>query len=137
MNKFSGMGRLTKDPELRRTQNQTAVCGFTLAVNRRFKQEGQPDADFINCTAWTKTAEFVEKYFRKGQMIAITGRIQTRFWDDNEGKRQYMTEVVVEEAFFTESKKGNQENQDTNQTTTNDDDGFVPVEDDDDSELPF
>ena len=106
MNKVVLMGRLTRDPETRYTQgNNTAVCSFSLAVNRRFKQEGQPDADFINVTAWAKTAEFVSKYFTKGQQVAVVGRIQTRNYDDKEGKKIFVTEVVAEEVYFADSKK--------------------------------
>ena len=83
MNKVMLLGRLTRDPEVRYTQaNNTLVCQFTLAVNRRFKQEGQPDADFINIVAWNKTGEFCSKYFAKGQQVAVCGRIQTRNYDD-------------------------------------------------------
>ena len=106
MNKVVLMGRLTRDPEVRYTQgNNTAVCSFSLAVNRRFKQEGQPDADFINVVAWAKTAEFVSKYFTKGQQVAVVGRIQTRNYDDKDGKKIFVTEVVAEEVYFADSKK--------------------------------
>lgn len=106
MNKVVLMGRLTRDPETRYTQgNNTAVCSFSLAVNRRFKQEGQPDADFINVVAWAKTAEFVSKYFAKGQQVGVIGRIQTRNYDDKEGKKVFVTEVVAEEVYFADSKK--------------------------------
>ena len=106
MNKVILMGRLTRDPEVRYTQgNNTAVCSFSLAVNRRFKQEGQPDADFINVVAWAKTAEFVSKYFAKGQQVAVVGRIQTRNYDDKDGKKIFVTEVVAEEVYFADSKK--------------------------------
>ena len=108
MNKAVLLGRLTKDPEVRYTQNNnTMVCSFSLAVNRRFKQEGQPDADFINIVAWGKTAEFVAKYFTKGQQVAVVGRIQTRNYDNSEGKKIYVTEVVAEEVHFADSKKDN------------------------------
>lgn len=105
MNKVVLMGRLTRDPEARATQSNTAVCSFSLAVNRRFKQEGQPDADFINVVAWAKTAEFVSKYFTKGQQVGVIGRIQTRNYDDKEGKKVFITEVVAEEVYFADSKK--------------------------------
>ena len=106
MNKVILMGRLTRDPEVRYTQgNNTAVCSFSLAVNRRFKQEGQPDADFINIVAWAKTAEFVSKYFAKGQQVAVSGHLQTRNYDDKEGKKIFVTEVVAEEVYFADSKK--------------------------------
>ena len=106
MNKVVLMGRLTRDPEVRyTTNNNTLVCTFSLAVNRRFKQEGQPDADFINIVAWSKTGEFCSKYFKKGQQVGIIGRIQTRTWDDDQGQKHYVTEVVAEEAYFADSKR--------------------------------
>ncbi|MCK9519651.1 MAG: single-stranded DNA-binding protein [Dehalococcoidia bacterium] len=111
MNNVSLVGRLTKDPEMRYTQaNNTAVAGFTLAVNRRIKQDGQPDADFIPVVAWQKTAEFCNKYFAKGQRVWVTGRIQTRNWEDNEGVRHYVTEVVAERVGFADGKKDNNGN---------------------------
>ncbi len=107
MNKVILMGRLTRDPELRSTPNNINVCQFTVAVDRRFKSaSGERQADFINCTAWRQTADFIARYFTKGARIAVVGSIQTSSWDDNEGKRQYKTEVVVDEAYFTESKGG-------------------------------
>ncbi len=105
MNNVSLVGRLTKDPEIRYTANNVPVAGFTLAVNRRFKQEGQPEADFIPVVAWQKTAEFCNKYFVKGQQVWVQGRIQTRTWDDNDGKKHYVTEVVAEQVGFADSKK--------------------------------
>ncbi len=107
MNKVMLMGRLTKDPEVRYTQtNNTLVASFTLAVNRRFVRQGEErQADFINIVAWSKTGEFVSKYFKKGQQVAIVGRIQTRTWDDDQGQKHYVTEVVAEEAYFADSKK--------------------------------
>ena len=106
MNKVILLGRLSKDVETRYTQsNNTMVASFTLAVNRRFKQEGQPSADFINIVAWSKTAEFVSKYFKKGQQVAVVGRLQTRTWDDEQGQKHYITEVIAEEVYFADSKK--------------------------------
>ena len=106
MNKVILLGRLTKDPETRYTQtNNTQVTSFSLAVNRRFTKEGQPSADFINVIAWSKTAEFVSKYFKKGQQVSIVGRLQTRTWEDENGQKRYVTEVVAEEAYFADSKK--------------------------------
>ena len=105
MNNTSLIGRLTKDVDLRYTGTNVAVAGFTLAVNRRIKSEGQPDADFISIVAWQKTAEFSSKYFKKGQQVWVNGRIQTRTWDDAEGKKHYVTEVVAEEVGFADSKK--------------------------------
>lgn len=113
MNKVTLMGRLTKDPDLRYTSgNSKAVASFTLAVNRRqTDREGKTQADFIQIVAWDKTAEFCGKYFTKGMQVAIVGRIQTRTWDDVEGKRHYVTEVVAEETYFADSKKGTEQNE--------------------------
>ena len=106
MNKVILMGRLTRDPEVRYTQtNNTLVCTFSIAVNRRFKQEGQPDADFFNIVAWSKTGEFCSKYFKKGQQVGIIGRLQTRNYDDKDGKKVYVTEVVAEETYFADSRR--------------------------------
>ena len=106
MNKVILMGRLTKDPEVRYAQGSEplAVARYTLAVNRRFKRQGEQDADFIGCVAFGKAGEFAEKYFKKGQMVGVVGRLQVRSWDDNEGKRHWTTEVVVENQEFAESK---------------------------------
>lgn len=104
MNKAILMGRLTRDPELRQTPSGISVASFSIAVNRRFAKEGSQDTDFINCVAWRQTGEFISRYFHKGSMIAVIGSIQTRSWDGQDGKRQYATEVVVDEAYFTGSK---------------------------------
>ncbi|MCB6566605.1 single-stranded DNA-binding protein, partial [Desulfovibrio desulfuricans] len=98
------VGRLTKDPVLRKTANGSSVTSFTLAVNRKYKQEGQPDADFINTVAWNKTADIVVQYTHKGSLVGVEGRIQTRSYDDQSGKRVYVTEVVAESVQFLESK---------------------------------
>ena len=113
MNKVELIGRLTKDPEVRYTQtNNTAVASFSLAVNRRFVKEGEErQADFINIVVWGKTAEFCSNYFRKGMQIALVGRIQTRNWEDDQGQKHYVTEVVAEEVFFADSKREQQEPQ--------------------------
>ena len=107
MNKVILMGRLTRDPEVRYTQtNNTLVASFSLAVNRRFVRPGEErQADFINIVAWSKLGEFCSKYFKKGQQVAIIGRIQTRTWDDEQGQKRYITEVIAEEAYFADSKK--------------------------------
>lgn len=111
MNKVIILGRMTKDVELQHTQSDKAVCSFTVAVNRRTKdKEGKYEADFINCQAWDKLAEFISQYFHKGDAIALVGRLQTRTWDDNDGKKHYVTEVVVSEVYFA-GKKVNGENQ--------------------------
>ena len=107
MNKVILMGRLTRDPETRYTQtNNTLVASFTLAVNRRFAKPGEErQADFINIVAWSKLGEFCSKYFKKGQQVGIIGRMQTRTWDDDQGVKHYITEVVAEEAYFADSKR--------------------------------
>lgn len=108
MNKVILMGRLTKEVEVRYTQSNIPVASFSLAVNRRFKSEGQPDADFINIIAWNKTAEFCQKFFKKGQQVAVIGRLQTRNYEDEQGKKHYITEVIAEETYFADSKKEGQ-----------------------------
>ena len=120
MNKTILMGRLTKDPDTRYTQTtNTQVTSFTLAVNRRFAKQGEErQADFINIVAWNKTAEFVSKYFKKGQQVGVIGRIQTRNYDDEQGTKHYITEVIAEEVYFADSKKEGQAN--TTIDTTND-----------------
>ena len=101
MNCVSLVGRLTKDPAIKNTASQVTVCRFTLAVDRRFKDaNGQRQTDFINCVAWRQAATFISSYFHKGSKIAVTGSIQTRNYDDNDGKKVYVTEVVVDEAEF-------------------------------------
>ena len=105
MNKVILMGRLTAEPEMKQTPSGTAVAVFTIAVNRRFAKEGQQQADFIRCTAWKQQAEFICKYFKKGSMICVVGNIQTRSWDGQDGKKQYSTDIVVEEVYFTGEKK--------------------------------
>ena len=108
MNKVILMGRLTKDVEMRQTPNGVSLARFSIAVTRRFKNSnGEYDADFINCIAWRQTGEFIARYFQKGSMIAVVGSIQTRSWDGNDGKKQYATEVIVDEAYFTGSKSEN------------------------------
>lgn len=103
MNKWCGVGRLTKDPEIKMTSNQTKFCQFTLAVDRRFKdQNGKRQADFINCLAWKQTAEFIANYFKKGNRIGVVGSIQTRSYE-KDGQKTFFTEVVIDEAEFVES----------------------------------
>lgn len=123
------MGRLVKDPEMRSTQSGTPVCSFTLAVNRRGKDDG---TDFLDIVAWSKTAEFVSKYFQKGQLVAVKGRIQTRTWEDQQGNKRKSTEIVAEEVHFAESKKsgGNEQVGDPMMG------GFAPLSDASD-DLPF
>lgn len=125
------MGRLVKDPEMRSTQSGTPVCSFTLAVNRRGKDDG---TDFLDIVAWSKTAEFVSKYFQKGQLVAVKGRIQTRTWEDQNNNKRKSVEIVAEEVHFAESKKsgGNEQVGDPMAALG----GFAPLPDASD-DLPF
>lgn len=120
MNKVILLGRLTRDPEVRYTQNNTIFATFSLAVRKRFKTEDGNDADFINIIAWGKTAEFVSMYFKKGMQIALSGRLQTRSYDAQDGTKRYVTEVVAEEVEFAESKRSFEEggSQVSNSTTS-------------------
>lgn len=110
LNKVVLAGRMTADPELKQTTSGISVLSFTIAVNRRFSsrnsEQGESQADFINVVAWRQTAEFISKYFRKGSAICVTGSIQTRNWQDQQGQRRYATEVVADEAMFVESRGG-------------------------------
>jgi single-strand DNA-binding protein len=108
LNKVVLSGRLTADVELKQTQNGIAVATFTLAINRRAMQGKPQETDFINCQAWRGTAEFVSKYFNKGSAICVTGSIQTRSWNDNNGNKRYATEVVVDEVMFVDSRSDSQ-----------------------------
>lgn len=125
INRVILMGRLTKDPELRRTGNQTPVCTFSIAVDNGYGENKH--TDFINCVAWNKTAEFVSKYFTKGKMIIVIGRISTRSWETQDGKKAYATEVIVSEVSFGESKS-------ENPSAAKDD--FTPLDEADD-DLPW
>lgn len=130
INKAILMGRLTRDPVIRHTDSGKAVCNFTVAIDNGYGEE--KSADFISCVAWNKTAEFVDKYFAKGRMIIVVGRIQTRTWEDRDGKKNYVTEVVASEVAFGETKR-NAETNSAGHTSANDD--FTPIDSDDD--LPF
>ncbi len=146
MNKVILMGRLTRDPEVRYSQGEqaTAVARYTLAVDRRFRRDNdQQTADFIGCVAFGRTAEFAEKYLRKGIKIAITGRIQTGSYTNKDGQRVYTTDVVVEECEFAESKNaGSGDNggftpSERPMPSTAAGDGFMNIPDGIDEELPF
>ena len=141
MNKVILMGRLTKDPEVRYTQSgePMAIARYTLAVNKRFKKQGEADADFIPCVAFGKQGEFAENYLAKGRQIAVVGRLQVRNWEDNEGKKRVTTEVVVEEHYFAESKSDKNDKIDKPQKKQDSDtDGFYPIDDNvEDEDLPF
>ena len=135
MNKVIEIGRLTKDPEIRYSQgaNTTCIARYTLAVDRKFKQEGKPNADFINCIAFGKLGEFAEKYLHKGVKIAVVGRIQTGSYKNKDGNTAYTTDVVVEEQEFCESKS---QSNSQPQPTPSVDMGFMNIDTDMDS-LPF
>lgn len=139
MNKVILMGRLTRDPEVRYTQgdNAMAIARYSLAVDRRFKRDGEPDADFINCVAFGKSGEFAEKYLKKGTKVAVVGRIQTGSYTNKDGQKVYTTDVVVEEQEFAESK--NSGSSDNNQSApANKNTGFMNIPDNvEDEGLPF
>lgn len=140
MNKVILMGRLTRDPEVRYGgTNNTAVARFSLAVERRFKREGEPTADFINCVSFGKTAEFAEKYFRQGLKVVVTGRIQTGSYTNKDGVKVYTTDVVVEEQEFAESKAASENNgtQSEQNSMPTGDDGFANIPDEIDEQVPF
>jgi single-strand DNA-binding protein len=135
MNKVMLLGRLTRDIELKHSNSGTAYASFNLAVNRKFKQEGQQDTDFISCKAFGKTAEFMAKYMGKGRQVAIEGRIQTGSYE-REGTKVYTTDVIVDQAYFADSRQTAQDQ--NGQAALNEieeTDGFVPVDEDD--TLPF
>ena len=134
MNKVILIGRLTKDPEIRRSS--ITVARFNLAVDRRFKREGEATADFISCVAFGKTAEFIEKYIRKGTKICVEGRIQTGSYE-KDGVKHYTTDIVVENVEFAESKMASAAGDDTPQPAPVDSDEFMTVPDDIADKLPF
>ena len=135
MNKVILIGRVVRDPDIKYSQgaNTTCIARYTLAVDRKFKQEGQPNADFINCIAFGKLGEFAEKYLHKGVKIAVVGRIQTGSYTNKDGQKVYTTDVVVEEQEFCESKS---QSNSQPQPTQNVDMGFMNIDTDMDS-LPF
>lgn len=132
MNKVVLMGRLTKNPEIRYAEgeNPVAVGRYTLAVNRRWKKEGEAEADFISCIVFGKSATFAEKYFSKGQMVCIVGRLQMNNWTDRDGNKRRSMDVIVEEQHFAGSK-----NQEPRREPA--EDGFHPVDGIEDDDLPF
>ena len=154
MNKVILMGRLTRDPEVRYSQgaSQTAVARFSIAVDRRFKREGEPDADFFNCTAFGKQAEFIERYLRKGVKVVVCGRIQNDNYTNKEGQMVYSVRVMVDEIEFAESKNASAGNNDGGYNNGYNNggfgggnapaasgagDGFMNIPDGIDEELPF
>ena len=143
MNKVVLMGRLTRDPEIRYTQGDNMIIArYTLAVNRKYKRDGEPDADFIQCVSFAKAAEFAEKYFKKGMRVTVSGRIQTGSYTNKEGQKIYTTDVILEEQEFAESKSETQQDntsprQRGDTPTTESGDGFMNIPDGIDEELPF
>jgi single-strand DNA-binding protein len=139
MNKALLVGRFTRDPEVRYTEGGTSIARFTIAVDRRFKQEGGQSADFISCVAFGKTAEFVEKYFKQGMKIGIEGRIQTGSFTNKDGVKVYTTDVVAENVEFVESKSsgGGHADYGPQYTPSVAGDGFMNIPDGIDEELPF
>lgn len=138
MNKVIIIGRLVKDPETRYTQNNHCCATFSVAVDRKYKQDGQATADFPRVIAWGKTAEFIEKYFHKGMKIAIDGRIQTGSYENNEGKTVYTTDVIAESVEFVERKTSSNENSANQSSSSATDEGWMSIPDDvDDEGLPF
>ena len=143
MNKVILLGRLTKSPEIRYSQgaNPVAVARYGLAVRRQFKKDGQPDVDFINIVAFGKAAEFAEKYFQKGQMVAVTGRLQLGSYVNKEGVKVYTTDVIVEEQHFAESKVSFDSNRQVTpkEPTQANDGGFTRINEQfaEDEDLPF
>ena len=136
MNKVTLMGRLTKAPEIRYSQSDEpmAVARYTLAVEKRYKRQGESEADYISCVSFGKSANFIEKHVKKGQRIVVCGRLQTRSWEDNDNHKHYVTEVVAEEHYFADSLK----NKEAAQKAQADDAGFYPIDDTiEDSDLPF
>ena len=143
MNKVILMGRLTRDPEVRygTGENSTAVARYTIAVDRRFKRDGEQSADFISCVTFGRNAEFAEKYLRQGTKIVLTGRIQTGSYTNRDGQKVYTTDIVVEEQEFAESKaatagNGGQNNY-SRPAAAADAEGFMNIPDGIDEELPF
>lgn len=141
MNKWVGIGRLVADPEVRYSQGKNAICiaRYRLAVNRRFKRDNEPEADFISCVTFGKNGEFAEKYLHKGMKIAVSGRIQTGSYTDKDGVKHYTTDIVVEEHDFCESKGTSGRNDAGPAPTPAPEvgDGFMSIPDGIDEELPF
>ncbi len=147
MNKVILMGRLTRDPEIRYSQgeNSMAIARYTLAVDRRFKRDGEPTADFINCVAFGRQAEHAERYYRQGLKVVVCGRIQTRNYTNKDGVKVYTTEVVVDEQEFAESKAASESHAGQFQSAPTPapapaedaGDGFMNIPDGIDEELPF
>jgi len=142
MNKVILMGRLTRDPEVSSSASGTTFARFSIAVDRRFKREGEPDADFFNCTAFGKTAEFVERYLKKGTKVVTTGRLQNNNYTNKEGQKVYDVRIMVEEIEFAESKNassdgGSYNSGSSSQGSSNGGNDFLNIPDGLVEELPF
>lgn len=141
MNSVQLVGRFTRDPEVRYTDGGLSIARFNLAVDRTYKKDGEQGADFVSCIAFGKSAEFIEKYFRKGQRIGLNGRIQTGSYTNKDGIKIYTTDVVVERVEFVESKTGSGSDNYNQNSSKNvpavDGDGFMNIPDGIDEELPF
>lgn len=137
MNSVQLVGRLTRDPEVRYTDGGSTIARFSLAVDRRYKSENGPTADFPHCVAFGKTAEFIEKYFRKGMRMGCQGRIQTGLYTNNDGQKVYITDVVVESCEFVEAKASQQSEENNDGFGPADENGFMNIPADIDEELPF
>lgn len=137
LNRIVLMGRLTRDPELRRTQNGTAVASFALAVDRDYAAQGaERETDFIDIVAWRGTAEFAQKYFSKGRMAVVAGRLQIRNWEDKDGNKRRSAEVVADSIYFGDSKRSTDGSQGKLEPSYDPNAGFTQL-DGDDEELPF
>lgn len=137
MNSVQLVGRFTRDPEVRYADGGSTIVKFSLAVDRRYKSENGPTADFPNCVAFGKTAEFIEKYFRKGMRMGCQGRIQTGSYTNNDGQKVYTTDVVVESCEFVEAKASQQSEENNDGFGPADENGFMNIPADIDEELPF
>lgn len=137
MNSVQLVGRLTRDPEIRYADGGSTIARFSLAVDRRYKSENGPTADFPNCVAFGRTAEFIEKCFRKGMRMGCQGRIQTGSYTNNDGQKVYTTDVVVESCEFVESKASQQSEENNDRFGPADENGFMNIPADIDEELPF
>jgi len=137
LNNITLMGRLTADPELKTTKSDLAVTSFSLAVDRNYKNgDGEKETDFFNIVAWRQTAEFVCQYFKKGQLMALAGELQTRKYEDKSGSKRTAIEIIANKVYFADSQKGEEAGAQAN-TASTDFDPFGAVEDDEDDPLPF
>lgn len=140
INSVNLTGRLTRNPDVRYTDGGTSIARFTLAVDRRFRQDDGPTADFPSCVAFGKTAEFIERYFRQGMKLELTGRIQTGSYTNKDGVKVYTTDVIAEQVGFGESKGASQRQENQEESTgfnSDGGDGFMDIPDDVDEEMPF